>query len=309
MPTIPRTKGAGGFGQAKDRSVSTCFEKNFYSYLGSEGKRNHNHESRMAKDIEAPFNELLPLFESDLYVVCSSHSAIICRYVSNLFHRTHQRRLASLVMQKETMQAAKEMVSDPLMLRQLAAVYSFAEQKPASLISIRDSIIRLYEGNSEDANQTQFLENLVRYEDDLAEMLRGRPYGLLRAPTGSEFVISDTGVITRQVIGEHVIAVGVGFTRDRTHALLPISPRVCLRRDEVDSINRDSIRLMHRYVYSREYSQQIEGAVKQYGGELRYTENAFMRRKVTPELMLQFFAYEILGGKDILRFMKPLMEI
>jgi hypothetical protein len=303
-------------GEPKSRSVSTCFENGFYSYVDEQGNRNHDHEFRMAEHIEGPFNELLPLFKSNLYVVCNSHSRIIAKYFANLFNRSHQRRSASFSLQRNSLEALKQMVSDQKLLRQLAVAYSLVLGKPVSLSSIRESMLNIYNDQSDEKNQTQFMRNLVRYEDDLADILTGKPYGLLQAPEGIEFVLADTGVITRQVLPNGLVVTGVGFAKSDVHALLPITPQLCiqiglgnreryqLRADEVEAINIDSLKLMHRFAYSKTKNVRTEESVKALGGSLRYIKNVFVNQAMTPELLLEFFIFELLGGSDALGFLQ-----
>src|SRR5581483_3568281 len=214
------------------------------------------------------------------YVPCVEHAEVIYRYVANLFHRSHQRRKASQIIREETDQAAKQLVSDPKLLRQLAAAFSFKLGAPVSLDSLAESTLGAAESDLE-KDKSGFLEGMAEHEETLVSMLRGRPYGFLIAPEGSQFVLSDTCVLTRQILGNQVI-LGAGFDKPETHVLLPISPKTCLqiglahvqrhtlRPDEVHSINADSIRLMHRWVYLSTEASTTENMVNGFGASYQY---------------------------------------
>jgi hypothetical protein len=286
-------------------SVSSFVHNDFYSFKDEGGAENHDHEPRMAETIEGPFNQLLPYMDSELYVADRSHMAVISKYVANLFHRTHQRRTASLMQQTETAACAAELLNDDRKIKQLAAVYSVTIGCPISLKTTRDSLASLAERDHRDQDRF-FLQNLERHEDGLFIMLHDKPYGILRSPREAAFLLTDTAVLTRLPIGDFV-SIGEGFSKPGMHVLLPISPRTCLqigipnrqfhniRRDEVESINQDQIKLMHRWAYSAEYSQHVEKSVNNLGGTAKYKVNAFTTPPLTPDRMLDMLTKEILS--------------
>lgn len=104
--------------------------------------------------------------------------------------------------------------------------------------------------------------------------------------------------------------VGVGFNKEGMHVLLPVSPKTCiqigipsladqrLQADEVDSINADQIKLMHRFVYGRSKDTRIQMSVDSIGGSLNYLLHAFVTPELTKERALDFFVREILAGSS-----------
>ena len=132
--------------ETKQMAVSNFRENDFYAYRETDGSRNDRHERRMAQEIEGPFNALLHLFESDLYVPNRAHGLVIARYVSNLFNRTHQRRNASKFSQAETARIARALVQDRASVLQLTAAYSLLMQRPFSIHEVVRGTSSLYTG-------------------------------------------------------------------------------------------------------------------------------------------------------------------
>ena len=263
----------------------------------------------MAQQAEGPFNALLSCFDSPLYVQSHKHANVIGRYVANMFCRSHQRRLASHRQQERVVAVATEIVDDPKQLRQLAAAFSFRLRSPFPIDCVREAVLGIAASDSAESRNAQYLDNFQAYEDDISGMLSGRAYGLLRAPEGKEFILGDTAVITRRPIGP-VMEVGVGFNKEGMHVLLPVSPKTCiqigipsladqrLQADEVDSINADQIKLMHRFVYGRSKDTRIQMSVDSIGGSLNYLLHAFVTPELTKERALDFFVREILAGSS-----------
>jgi hypothetical protein len=290
--------------QPREMPVSAFVHNDFYAFTDDNGEENHEHEPRMAQTIEGPFNQLLPSIESDLYTTNRSDLIVIAKYVANLFHRTHQRRTASLMQQTETAACAEEFIKDDRRVKQLAAAYSMTIGCAVSLKMTRDGLASLAQRDSAARNRF-FLENLERHENDLFRMLQDKPYGVLRAPRGAAFLLTDTAVLTRLPIGTFV-SIGEGFSKPGVHTLLPISPRTCLqigipnlqshnlRGDEVQSINQDQIKLMHRWAYSGGFNREVEANVNSFGGTVRYKVNAFATPQLTPDRMLDMLTVQIL---------------
>jgi hypothetical protein len=294
----------------KKRAISTCYENEFYRYIGDDGTPNDEVEHWMAKEIEGPFNELLPLFESSFHFQSHNHFRVIARYVANIFSRSNQRRIASHRQQQKVAEIAMHVVNNPKMLRQLTAAFSFVSQCQVSSTTVRQALINLNWGDSHEARTAHYLRNVRMYEEDIVRMLAGKPYGLLRAPDTDSFILGDTVVLTRQPIG-NALSVGVGFAKPNMHVLLPISPRTCIQigipgreehvlmPEEVRSINTDQIKMMHRYAYSRVESDEIQEQVSNMGGTLNYMLSAFIVPELKSEDLLDHFVRDLLDGKPL----------
>ena len=299
--------------EPKKIAISQVFERDFYSFQQKDGSRDDSHEARMANDIEGPFNKLLPYFDLSIYVPNRNDGVIISRYIANLFNRTHQRRRASLLQQAETATVSRLLVEDRSKLLQLVAAYSLLIERPMNVDDVARGTSTLYR-DDENARNSFFLSNLARHEATLFNLLQGRPYGLLRAPKGSEFVLSDTAVITRVPIGNGAYSIGEGFDKRHVYTLLPISPFTCLQvgidrltdttlsAHDVNLINIDSIKLMHRWVYGRSYNPQIAEAIQSCGSTVKYKVHAFRTRELTVDSMLNLLVQGVL---DEIYFGRP----
>jgi hypothetical protein len=85
-----------------------------------------------------------------------------------------------------------------------------------------------------------------------------------------------------------VLHPGYGFRKEIVDAAFPLAPDACLLMGKawrvsrnldlamLASLNEALISISDRYVYSKTYSDEINGLVQNYGGICRYGESAFM---------------------------------
>ena len=189
---------------------------------------------------------------------------------------------------------------------QLAAAYSVLVGGPIEVEKVIVGISALHNGG-EASRDPFFLSNLEHHEDSFYALLREQPFGLLRAPQGSEFILSDSAVITRVALSDGTFSIGEGFSKRLVHTLLPVSQRTCLQmgipnltlhtltKENVDLINFDSLRLMHRWAYGLSKSLQIESLAKRFGGSVVYKRNAFVTPALTPERMLGLLVDQVVS--------------
>jgi hypothetical protein len=118
-------------------------------------------------------------------------------------------------------------ISDP------AKVYRFAQKlrqihgKWIGMPRIMEALEKNLESSDSDkANQELFVNNLFNLVDTTEQQLLSRHWRILEAPSGQEFVLSDTPTLTRIKFDNGFYGYGWGLATPRTEAVLPISPRL-----------------------------------------------------------------------------------
>jgi hypothetical protein len=291
------------------RSIENeCKENHYFSITGADGSRSTSYEKFAADKVETPFNEVLNVIESPLYFANRSHARTINRYVANIFNRSKQRREASKINAQEIQSASERIANDRDKVRLLAAAYSLRLGQRMFIASIAESLRRGGDsiGLEERERDNDFVRRLDTLDDQLVEMLTGRPYGILVAPFGKFFVLGDNPVVTRTPYRSGFL-VGDGFSKPNVHVLMPISSRSCLQiglqgsfsrtllPDEVDMINRDVMSLAHRRIYAHQCCAPVEREMNQNGSTRKYRRNVFVMPPVRDEDLFNFMIQVALG--------------
>jgi hypothetical protein len=181
-------------------------------------------------------------------------------------------------------------LDDEMYLSELAREVSDKYDKVTSGDDIRKAALGMVErARTRGALKNAFLHNLHQIANTLARTLVKKSWQVWYAPEGYEFVTSDNPLISFRIFQEEQLplALGEGFAKDGVIAAFPLAPTACLiigpagssrTVDErtVAKVNEAIIRLCGRYVYSRTFSKDIQGAVDRYAGGIRYGINAFL---------------------------------
>jgi len=132
-----------------------------------------------------------------------------------------------------------------------------------------------------------FVTQLQRRVELFSKILLAKPWQIWMAPSGLEFVTSDTPVVTMQVDEFGQYRVGWGFNRENVIALMPMSSRACLaagtahshyrvvETSYVEALNKSVIACGHRFAYSRSLDPAIDVLVQNSLGSIRYGVDAF----------------------------------
>ena len=266
----------------------------FYRARRPDGSYDISEEERNSK-VEKPFHDLLSFLISDLYVPSREHSNLIIDYVANLFTRTNKRRVASKDIHAEVGQARRDLLADDRAVQQYAAALSLKFGRRVYLDQVRQGWRRAADDPTD--HQDYFLQQSKYFEQSIKTALSDRPYSLLKAPKGFDFLLSDNPLITRRVVGNQTF-VGFGFHGADVHVLMPVSPDHCLQIGlpmdsktvsplELEQINDDFIRVMDKEVYSSSAVPTLQDRVNSFGNSLVYGRDIFKIPTVDAEELLR----------------------
>jgi hypothetical protein len=151
-----------------------------------------------------------------------------------------------------------------------------------------------------------YLEDLLDNVRYLAQLLFEKPWQILVAVEGYEFVTSDNPVVSALPLNSRFVP-GYGLGRRDVVVFLPINPSCCLAMglrgperlivfpQALEAINWAVIASAHRFVYTRTRSEQIEQLVNQFAGTYRYGETAFLPTEGWPTVE-EFFRNKFSGN-------------
>lgn len=285
-----------------DRATSVQGRENgYFAYVGPDGTVEESFEFVLAER-ENECNEVLELARSPLYDWPLGSEEKLAFYAALLFRRATQQRTFSEMNWQKTIEDMRQAAADPEYVRQTAA-----DIKAKRGIQVTEEILRNSINNwIETAKQPTFARNsfiadlLELVEWGAAELLKKRPWRILRPLDGVEFVASDNPLVTFVPLGNGVLHPGYGFRRTDADAAFPLAPDACLvmgsawnvptflDKAAASSLNDALISISDRYVYSKTRSREIQERVDQYGGTSRYGVNAFMPLGIKLPLARQF---------------------
>lgn len=264
-------------------------ENGYFAFITPDGKLDEGLETRLA-DLEGSCLETLVLTASPCFDIQSAtRRNALAFYASMLFCRAKQRRNRSEKTYAALRQQFAELNDDDAWLSEVTAQYV---QRTGDLVKpqvIKERIALFAEGmNDTTGLRNQFVEDLIASTEIMKKVALQKPWQLLRAPKGSEFVTSDNPFITFRDLGNGRLLSGEGLRKPTTLGVLPIAPHVCLMMggqgpEEVTTdaasvtlINNTIIELCERYVYSKTLSEDVRQVVDKMANERKYGVNAFL---------------------------------
>ena len=261
-PTHPRSTRSQGY------------QNGYFAYFKEDGTADESFETRLA-ELEDRYNDALVCAKSQFYDLNSlAHRNHLGFYIGMLFARSTVRRKFSESNWAKLQTPFAQLESDENYLHDAAAHYSEVLGEDVTIENIAN-VIRRVAATFTDKKLTgnSFIKDLLFH----AEMLKGeivpRPWQVLKAPTGAEFITSDNPVITFIKLKEDLWHPGHGFRKTGVVIAFPLAPSACLtigiegrEYEEVDAatvmrMNDLVVRCCDRFVYSRALSKEIEGMV------------------------------------------------
>lgn len=276
--------------QPDDRATSVQGRENgYFAYVRPDGTVEETFETVLAKR-ESECNEVLELARSPIYRWPSGSEEKLAFYATLLFRRATQQRTFSESNWQKVIEDVRQAAADPEYVRQTAADITLKRGIPVTEDILRNAISAWIEKAIQPrSTRNSFISDLLELvEFGAAELLKKRPWRILRPPDGMEFVTSDNPLVTFVPLGNGVLHPGYGFRRPDADAVFPLAPDACLLmgnawnvpqsldKAATDNLNDVLVSICDRYVYSKTLSRTIQEHVDMYGGDRRYGVNAFM---------------------------------
>jgi hypothetical protein len=250
-------------------------ENGYFAYVKQDGTRDESFETRLA-ELEDRYNDALVCAKSQFYDLTSlAHKNQLGFYIGMLFARSTARRKFSESNWAKLQMPFAQLESDENYLRDTAAHYGEVLGEAVTIENIVNAIRRVAATfTDKKLTGNSFIKDLLFH----AEMLKGevvpRPWQVLKAPAGTEFITSDNPVITFIKLKEDLWHPGHGFRKPGVVVAFPLAPSACLtigiegrEYEDVDAstvmrMNDLVVRCCDRFVYSHTLSTEIEGMVK-----------------------------------------------
>jgi hypothetical protein len=246
-------------------------------------------EARLNQNYEAPFNALLPSFDRDVHLFESKEVRRICaEYVSNLFQRCKARREGANLLMTQEIHKIREIARSGALLRLEAAKDSIFRRGPIYFDELKQAIEQQVEkALSASEEQRRFVDDVDRSTKFLADQLQDLQWSILGSDSRTEFVISDTPVVSMAFDQKGGRKFGVGVRNPAAEWYLPIAPWRVLRMKHKLSperlsalhirpaINMAQVLTSHRRVYSRSKSVEMDSLVQTHGSTYKFHVHVF----------------------------------
>ncbi len=233
--------------------------------------------------------EVFRYAENQCYVWTEKQRTRMAEYWALLFIRADATFHMHRKKWNESLAKAKEKIEFDRSIRQhLARRYSFLTGRNITEHEILQVFQRVIPNlMTESEMRHGFVTQLQRRVELFSKILLAKPWQIWMAPSGLEFVTSDTPVVTMQVDEFGQYRVGWGFNRENVIALMPMSSRACLaagtahshyrvvETSYVEALNKSVIACGHRFAYSRSLDPAIDVLVQNSLGSIRYGVDAF----------------------------------
>ena len=255
------------------------YENGYFVFVHPNGTRDESFETYLA-NLENRCNDELVSAKSRLFDLSALiHRTTLGFYIGLLFARSTTRRKFSAGNWAKLQEPFSQLEFDEDYVRDTAAHFSEVSGEPVATEQIRAMIRKQAETfTQKDMTGNTFIKDLLFHADTLKADLVPRPWQVLAAPSGSEFVTSDNPVVTFLKLREDLWHPGHGFRKPGVVVAFPLAPKACLavgvegqEYQEVDTatvtrMNEIVISCSDRFVYSKTCSQEIENMVNTFGG-------------------------------------------
>ncbi len=264
-------------------------ENGYFGFIRPDGSLEESFEADLAKH-ESNCNEVLVCAKIDLFHWPHGSREKLAFYAALLYSRATQRRDFNEKNHHIIIKQMQEAANDWELLRDIATAMSKELRRPVREKVVRKGITKwLKEAQQPETAKNVFLSDLLRTTKLIASLvLQKRPWRVVKSPEGAEFATSDNPLVTFVALANGKLHPGYGFGKQEVVAAFPLAPHACLvmgngwntprtlNANLLAELNEAIVGICDRYVYSRTRSDQVQAAVSQYAGTVRYGINAFL---------------------------------
>ncbi len=266
------------------------YENGYFAFVHSNGTRDESFETQLAK-LEDRCNDELICAKSKLFDLrMLIHRTTLAFYMGLLFARSTSRRKFSAGNWAKLKGSFSQLQFNVDYVQDTAAHFSESTGEVVTPDQIRLMIRKQAQQCSDkELIGNAFIQDLLFHAEVMKAELIPRAWQVWHAPTGTEFVTSDTPVVTFVKLKEDSWHPGHGFRKPGVVVAFPLAHSACLtvgfadhpEFQEVDAptvtrLNDIVVRCSDRFVYSKTLSEEIKGMVNEVGRTSVPGETAFV---------------------------------
>jgi hypothetical protein len=290
----------------KGTAMSEGAERGYFAYTKSDGSIDESLEEVVQK-LETAADDPIKLLHYRFYEWKREDRRDLAVYAALMFSRATAKREGSSRIFLQTQREAAQAFEKEEFASTIASYFNVSVEEMR-----KHAGSALAELGTPAGVRNAYLEDLLGNVAYLARLLFEKPWQILAAPQGYEFVTSDNPVVSTLPLNGH-FAPGFGLGRKDVVVFLPINPTCCLAMGPqgperliifpqvLEEINWAVIASAQRFVYSRTQSEETERLVNQLAGTYRYGETAFLPNGGWPsveEFFLRKFSAEPTGPPE-----------
>lgn len=266
-------------------AATECRENGYLGVPRLDGPPDEWLEGALSRE-ESAHAGLLPLVPNRCFVWDYGRRVLMAECVGLMFARSRGRQSGQGPLLETGRALMRELAGDGF-FDQLAADLAAGGGPAIAGVELAARFDAEAGSNSGLVRQTAFAEGLIAGAQQTAAAVSRRHWQVWHAPTGTEFVTSDTPVATALPVGDR-LSPGFGFNDDRTLLFFPLAPASCLvagmagseHREvgagDVWEINRLLVAFAQRFVYGRSRSEAVRAMVEERCGAVRFGATAFV---------------------------------
>jgi hypothetical protein len=269
---------------------SESAERGFFATKLPDGSIDDFQGESWAQKIEDAALDILINAPSPVFVWTPTNRRKMAEYWALLFQRTTSFYTFHKDRAKEIFEKQRERIDDdPILRERLVQRYSQLSRRP---LTEEEALTALDKGIAtllRDAElRHHYVERLEHRVGLFSGVLIEKPWQIWRAPQDSQFVTSDSPVMTFVSDQWKRYTVGHGLAKDGVIVLLPLCPSACLAAgvsgphektisiEDVTEVNKMVICGASRFAYSQSNEQKIDQLVQNFLGVIKFGRNAFV---------------------------------
>lgn len=262
-------------------------ENGYFGIPRDDGSLDESLENQLQR-IEDRATDVLSCVGSELFVWSLRAKQILASYCGQLYARVRARQAASFWLSDKVWSEFRDLIQDDTFIENVASRYAVpTEQVKDSMVGLADKAASPLE------RKKNFLADIQPSAAWMTQVFLEKQWHVWFAPESVEFITCDNPLVSALPINQK-FAPGFGFARQDVFVFFPVNPRACLVMRQapaqsrrvapgiVEAVNEVLVYSITKNAYSRTRSQRVAENVAEFGGKLRFGENAF----VIPDMQL-----------------------